>query len=113
MISDLQLVLRLEAPRLCAIAETALRRVIGRLEAAGGRAPLLWHPMTERPRPPAACAMIRCTDAEGAHLMPGPVMWSRHDECWVDEDNHRPVRMTQAGAVYEWCYEHEITGGAP
>lgn len=72
---------------------------------------ITWRPMSEHPSPPAATALIRCTDdVDGAHLMPGPVMWSRRDECWVDEGDGEPVLMGAPDAVYEWCYERDIVG---
>lgn len=78
-------------------------------ESAERNGAITWRPMTERPRPPAATALIRCTDeVDGAHLMPGPVMWSRRDECWIDEGDGEPVLMGDPDAVYEWCYERDI-----
>lgn len=76
--------------------------------------PFTWHPMSEHPTPPVATAMIRCTDEQdGPYLLPGPVMWSPREECWVDEATCKPVQTTDADAdaVYDWCYEREITGG--
>ncbi len=80
-------------------------------ESAERNGAITWRPMSEHPSPPAATALIRCTDdVDGAHLMPGPVMWSRRDECWVDEGDGEPVLMGDLGAVYEWCYERDIVG---
>lgn len=70
---------------------------------------ITWRPMSEHPAGPAA-AMIRATDSECAHLLPGPVMWCRDQACWADESSGLPIVMTQPGAVYEWCDEAEIVG---
>lgn len=70
---------------------------------------ITWRPMTEHPKEPAS-AMIRATDHECAHLLPGPVTWSIAQDCWVGESSDLPIAMTQPGAVYEWCDEAEIVG---
>lgn len=72
---------------------------------------IVWRPMTERPAD-ITTAMIRHTDAEGAHLMPGPVEWSIPQQRWISERTALPVELGAPGSTYHWCYERDIVGDA-
>lgn len=78
---------------------------------AGPPAAIVWRPMTERPAD-ITTAMIRHTDAEGAHLMPGPVAWSIPQQRWISERTALPVELRCHGSAYHWCYERDIVGAA-
>lgn len=71
---------------------------------------MIWRDMSIKPTSPST-AMIRCIDNDGAHLLPGPVMWDTVQGCWVSEATGKPVLVpvdAQCGARYTWASEDDI-----
>ncbi len=77
----------------------------------GGPKSITWHPMSEIPQG-VVCAMIRASDEDGAHLLPGPVRWDEGHRAWIDDATDKPQRLRDKGAVYHWADEKEIVQGA-
>lgn len=66
-----------------------------------------WRPISERPADSTATAMLRHTDHDGVHLMPGPVAWDDRIGAWVSECSGHPIKLA-AGHVYHWIPEEEL-----
>ena len=66
-----------------------------------------WRPLSEAPADLVATAMIRHTDEDGAHLMPGPVAWSAARGAWVSENTGEPVKFADTG-TFHWVPEGEL-----
>ena len=68
---------------------------------------LNWRPISEAPDDIVATAMLRHTDDEGAHLMPGPVAWSAARGTWVSENTGEPVKLADGG-TFHWVPESDL-----
>ena len=68
---------------------------------------LNWRPISEAPAGQVETAMLRHTDEDGAHLVPGPVAWSAARGVWVSERTGEPIKLTDSG-TFHWVPEGEL-----
>lgn len=66
-----------------------------------------WRPISEAPTDPVESAMLRHTEEDGAHLVPGPVAWSAARGAWVSECTGEPIKLADRG-TFHWVPESEL-----